>query len=514
MGAPGIGGTESRTKNKFVFGGDVLLDLTADTVTPQTLAKGKTAHDASGKIITGVLEPAIPTEADINFYDYDGTLLYAWTLAELAGKTELPPLPSHEGLICQGWNWTLSDLKATNRMMNVGAMYITDDGTTRIYIHLEEGRTSPVLGVCPNGTVSVDWGDGTEPDTLTGTSTTTVQWTPRHNYAAAGDYVIRLTVNGSIGILGYSNIPYLLRYTAGTDGRNAAYANAIQKVEIGSGVEILRNAFAALRSLATITIPASAKSFGAVSFYLCSGIKAIVVPTHVTSVDSGPFDSCYSITVVSLPKGMTSMIGWAFNACYALRSITIAGGLSGLNAHMFANCRSLRVAQLPDDAISMQDDMLFYCCSLSNLRMSDNVISIGDRTLSYCTALRSIELSASLADIGVQAFAYDTSLQSITIPANVKTLGSQVFQGCTSMAFVEFKGNVETIGANAFNGCTGVAYYDFTHCTAVPTLADANVFTGIPDDCEIRVPAALYTAWKAATNWATYADHLVSIGPT
>ena len=515
MGAPEIGGAESRAKNKFVYGGDVLLDLTADTVTPQTLAKGKTAHDASGKIITGVLEPSIPKEADINFYDYDGTLLYAWTLAELTSKTELPPLPSHEGLVCQGWNWTLSDLKATNRMMNVGAMYITDDGTTRIYIHLEEGRTSPILGVCPNGTVTVDWGDGTEPDTLTGTSTTAVQWTPRHNYAAAGDYVITLTVNGSIGILGSSNLSYLLRYTAGTDGRNAAYSNAVTKVEIGNGVTILgRYAFASLGSMNSITIPDSPAFLGPTSFYLCYGIKAIVVPTTVTILYSSSFDSCNVLQIVALPKGTTQLIGWVFNGCHSLGSITISGGLAGNNQHMFTNCRSLRVAQLSDDTQSIQADMFFYCLSLSSLKMQDNVVSIGDRALSYCYALQSIELSANLIDIGVQAFAYNRTLKFITIPAGVKTLGSQAFQDCSSMALVEFKGNVETIGANAFNGCTGVAYYDFTHCTAVPTLADANVFTGIPDDCEIRVPAALYTAWKAATNWATYADHLVSIGPT
>ena len=83
---------------------------------------------------------------DVNFYDYDGTIVTSWTLEELATKTALPDYPSHEGLICQGWNWSLADLKTTNRKMNVGAMYITDDGKTRIYIHLEEGRTSPMLG--------------------------------------------------------------------------------------------------------------------------------------------------------------------------------------------------------------------------------------------------------------------------------------------------------------------------------------------------------------------------------
>lgn len=36
--------------------GTVLLDLTGDTVTPETLQKGYTAHDKSGTKITGTLE--------------------------------------------------------------------------------------------------------------------------------------------------------------------------------------------------------------------------------------------------------------------------------------------------------------------------------------------------------------------------------------------------------------------------------------------------------------------------
>jgi hypothetical protein len=59
-----------------------------------------------------------------------------------------------------------------------------DDGKTRVYISLPEGRTSPMLGCCPNGTVTVDWGDGTEPDVLTGTSTSSVKWTPITNMQA------------------------------------------------------------------------------------------------------------------------------------------------------------------------------------------------------------------------------------------------------------------------------------------------------------------------------------------
>ena len=57
----------------------------------------------------------------------------------------------------------------------------------------------------------------------------------------------------------------------------------------------------------------------------------------------------------------------------------------------------------------------------------------------------------------------------------------------------------------------GRVFYDFTACTTVPALANTNAFTGIPADCQIRVPASLVDTWKAATNWSTYADHIVGV---
>ena len=49
--------------NKVVYGNDTLIDLTGDTVTPATMLNGTTAHDASGKPITGsYVPPATPTD--------------------------------------------------------------------------------------------------------------------------------------------------------------------------------------------------------------------------------------------------------------------------------------------------------------------------------------------------------------------------------------------------------------------------------------------------------------------
>lgn len=39
--------------NKVIYGGRTLIDLTADSVTPEVLLSGATAHDKSGEAITG-----------------------------------------------------------------------------------------------------------------------------------------------------------------------------------------------------------------------------------------------------------------------------------------------------------------------------------------------------------------------------------------------------------------------------------------------------------------------------
>lgn len=66
--------------NKVVVNDEVKLDLTADTVSPSTLALGITAHDKSGELITGTMESGGINEEDLKFsgglsyFDDDGRL--------------------------------------------------------------------------------------------------------------------------------------------------------------------------------------------------------------------------------------------------------------------------------------------------------------------------------------------------------------------------------------------------------------------------------------------------------
>ena len=63
-------------KNKIIYNGTTLIDLTGDTITAADLASGKTAHDKSGAIITGT-----------NTYDSDTSNDTAVAAEILAGKT-------------------------------------------------------------------------------------------------------------------------------------------------------------------------------------------------------------------------------------------------------------------------------------------------------------------------------------------------------------------------------------------------------------------------------------------
>lgn len=292
-------------------------------------------------IQTGSSTPTEPVlGSEITFYDYDGTILYAYTRAQAQALSALPSAPAHNGLIFSGWTHTLEQIKATKTVLKVGATYKTDDGTTRIYIHLEDGRTSPMLGLGVNGTVSVDWGDGSTPNnTLTGTNVSAVKWTPSHNYAVAGDYVIKLTVSGSAQISGVSasnTYSCLLRYASTTDERNKVYQRAIRKVEIGNNISI-----------------------GNFAFGFCSSMREIVIPNTVSTLGNHAFYNCQLSNVI-LPNSITSIGEYGFRDDTMLTNIVFAG-IETVGVRAFYGCNSMSNFVFPSTVSSILD-YAFYSC--------------------------------------------------------------------------------------------------------------------------------------------------------
>ena len=278
--------------------------------------------------------------SDVNFYDYDGTVVYSYTASEFAALTAMPDNPSHEGLTAQGWNWTLANAKtyvASYGKLNIGQMYNTSDGKTRIYITLGDGRLEPYLGLGINGSVDVDWGDGSAHDTMTGSRTSTAVF-KSHKYAEAGDYVIALAVTGSISFL-YDSSKGALLLTANklSNSLNSPYRNAIHSINIGSSVT----------------------SIGGAVFQSCYSLTSVTIPSSVTSIGSNAFQSCFSLTSVTIPSSVTSIGGNAFNICYSLTSVTIP-----------SSCSSLTSVTIPSSVTSIGDNAFNNCYGLGYIKFN------------------------------------------------------------------------------------------------------------------------------------------------
>lgn len=300
------------------------------------------------------------TSKDVNFIDCDGTILYSYTKSEFAVLTEMPDNPSHDGLTAQGWNWSLSDAKtyvASYGKLIIGQMYATDDGNTRIHISLAEGRTSPMFGTYLNGTMIVDWGDGKAATTLHSASYTS-KWTSKHTYSKPGDYVITLTVTGTnarADIIG-------LAYSSASDNRNGAYKNAIQKLEIGSGITgftYLGNCYSLKNitfpsgfsgaiylgncySLTSVTIPSRTSSYVTLgSLQYCDSLKHFSMPRLVSTITTSCFEDCASLSTLAIPSGVSQISDYAFRRCYNLTSIVIPNSVTKIGAGTFYQCYGL-----------------------------------------------------------------------------------------------------------------------------------------------------------------------------
>jgi hypothetical protein len=267
----------------------------------------------------GGSEPTIELERkDVNFYDYEGTLLFSYTLAEAQALTELPTPKGHEGLVFQGWNWDLADVNALEYPMDVGAMYITDDGKTRLYLEIPEilrkGVVLEYYQTKANG-VRVDWGDGvTEVSELVGNVSLT------HDYATSGNYLVTLEVivegcslelsnrQSNRGIFGVSNVDSA-----------CPRLSILKKIHIGNA-QFYYSALRRCVSLEEITLP---KGMTIPGFMVerCYSLRYLVIPSGGARSELTYLAAyCSTIQGVSVPKGF--IIGeWSFTAAYSVKYI-------------------------------------------------------------------------------------------------------------------------------------------------------------------------------------------------
>ncbi len=383
---------------------------------------------------------------DVNFRDYDGTLLYSYTWSEAKALTALPALPTRDGMTYEEWNYTLADLKeqCDNENTNygkaeIGACCHTTDEKTRLYITIEEEtKNVPVYLVFKQsaaGQLSINWGDGSNAQTSNIVGNNVLSYT----YAQAGDYVITLTTSASSSVvLGPSFTVEELTNThtnilTPASDENHVNLDRLKRVEHGLNFGITNYTYRLFNNLQSMNIPRND------SFYYKTFEKN-------------------KLNYLCLPKKENEL----------LNTNTFSGGW-------------------------------FYTVSLSNYNAEYHSPFMNTR-LATITVPKKVYLAASSFENAELLKCFNISQSTV--------LASKTFYNCTDLKSVSIPSTVTTVQAEAFKNCSMLTTVDFSHHTAVPTLANSNAFSVTNDNLRILVPSSLYDTWIAATNWSSLASKI------
>lgn len=230
------------------------------------------------------------------------------------------------------------------------------------------------------------------------------------------------------------------------------------------------------RNIVEVNIGECVTTIDETAFYDC---------THMLRVNSNT-DGTYNI-----PSGITSIDDRGFDSCSALVHLSLPDTLTTIGGDCFKNCRSLVALDIPD-----------------------SVTSIGNRAFAGCTSLASLEIGSGLTTIPTDCFLGCTSLITVDVPSNVTTISESAFRSCTALSSVTISSAITNIGDTAFANDSRLESVT-VWATTPPTLGN-NAFykSQVLADLTIYVPCESVDAYKAATNWSSYASKIQAISGT
>lgn len=517
-----VSGTKTITENGTNI--DVTNYASVNVNIPSSITIEETADPGGGTVVTITGEQISPSDIpdQIFFIDYDGTILYSYKVREFNQLTELPANPSHTGLVAQGWNWTLAQIQSQlqdtpDQDIWVGQVYTTASGATEIDVTIVSPYLSPNLAICPNGTITVDWGDETTPDEITGTSNTVIKYI-HHQYASAGNYTIKIAGATSSDKYGFN-------YTGGSNFKgpltaynsdsslseiysptSSLYSSNISAIRFGDGLSKIGQYVFQYSHFSYVILPSSIQSIDSNSFQYNTRLKAIIFPSGFLTIGSTAFNHCGQLQFLSVPSSIQTMGSNCFFDCPQLKSVTLPSTLQTIGSSAF-DTTSLKKVFLPSSLTDMQGTV-FRGTQLTTLTIPSSVTTISSslfygltflQSYSYprsasvntdgmfydCKLLSEFILPNTITEFGANMFR-NTRAVSITIPSGVTSIGNYCFYNCNFLETLTIPSSVTSIGAECFRYCYNLTNLDISS-TTVTTLG-TNVFANCTSLSSITLP--------------------------
>ena len=270
-----------------------------------------------------------------------------------------------------------------------------------------------------------------------------------------------------------------------------------------------QHAFTGCNSLTSVTIPSGVTSIGSNAFYNCATLVSTSIPNTVTSIGHNAFSNT-GLKNITIPDSVTTIGDNAFQYSQ-VNSIIIGNGVTSIPENFCHSCSNLTSVTYGNNVTEIKARAFFSCGMLTQFQFTNNITSIGNEAF-ISTAITSISIPDSVTTIGDSCFSRCNKLLTATIGNGVSVLKYGTFNGCNSLQTIKIGNGLTSINDSQWNrlfNCSSLQSIEFSSVTP-PTLNVTGVFDNT-NNCPIYVPAESVDAYKAATNWSTYADRIQAI---
>ena len=515
-----------KTAGKYMEGDVVLtdesVDVSQDTVTPETLLQGYTAHNNTGALITGSATGGYVYQDAEGFVVLDdegvgSTIDLEERIVSISPETQIITVDSV--VEKPTWVFPVQD-RSSNSYTYYDSKNIINTNLNGEYIVVgkidiinsnDEILESYDINVLCNISNKYNTAQRISIDSVEDPYISGFKLVYNVNNKKCQLYIFfnktaNYGINTSFSIYNKSG-----RY----EGINSITINP------GYDAELMRSFISRRSSFTEFTLPSNIDEIGAYAFANCQYLEKIDLPDTIKYIRNSAFYNCYNLILTSLPPNILQIESKAFQYCRNITLTSLPDNLTTITSYCFFGNTKIALTSLPNKIKYIEDYAFYQCASLAISTIPSTTTSIGSYAFSGCIGIQTIYSEAAITNLGGYSFngnsSYPMALKSASFP-NMKlgSLLSTVFgstseaNACKELEYLDI-GLTTGIAATAFANCHKLQTL-ILRKTTVASLANVSAFTNTPmqgyNDLSgvVYVPNDLIESYKTATNWKTLYD--------